>query len=99
MSGRGGNWLYLYCANCGKDGGRVLETNLPEEFAFYLCDPCATKLGPITGYYMEPDEVFRVKVANAMMEKYGRMLEIPEIIEALKDESHILTKLARERGK
>lgn len=99
MSGRGGNWLYLFCANCGKDGGRVLETDLPKQFAFYLCDPCAEKLGEITGCWMEPDEVFRKKVADAMIEKYGRMLEIPEIVEALKDESHILTKLTRERGK
>lgn len=99
MSGRGGNWLYLFCANCGKDGGRVLETDLPKQFAFYLCDPCGVKLGAITGYWMEPDEVFRKKVADAMVEKFGRMLEVPEIVEALKDEHHILTKLTRERGK
>jgi hypothetical protein len=99
MSGRGGNWLYLFCANCGADGGRVKETDLPQQFAFYLCDPCAEKLGPITGCYMEPDSVFWKKVNDAMVEKFGRILEVPEIIEALKDENHILTKLARERGK
>lgn len=99
MSGRGGNWFFLYCANCGKDGGRVRETELPKEFAFYLCDPCAEKWGPIAGLYMEPDSVFWKKVNDAMLEKYGRILEPFEIVEALKDEHHILTKLTRERGK
>jgi hypothetical protein len=91
------NWVQIYCANCGKEGGFVPEENC--NFAFYICDPCAEKLGPLTGCYMEPDAVFWKKVNDAMIEKYGRVLEVPEIIEALKDENHMLSKLARERGK
>ena len=73
---------------------------VPEEhcqFAFYLCDPCAERLGPITNTYMEPDVVFWQKVKEAQLEKYGRELTAPEIVEALKDENHILSKLAKDR--
>ncbi len=31
------------------------------------------------------------------MEKFGRELTIPEIVNALQDEEHILSKLAKER--
>lgn len=89
------NWVPVFCANCGAEGGFVPEENC--NFAFYLCDPCATKLGPITNTYMEPDAVFWQKVKAAQMEKFGRELTEPEIVEALKDDSHVLSKLAKER--
>lgn len=90
-------WLYMYCANCGCDGGRVLESSLPETFAFYLCIPCGEKWAPMAGYAMMPDEVFFDKVKQAMIEEYGRELTSQEIIEVLKDENSILYKLALER--
>ncbi len=98
LSGQNGTWYYLFCANCGADGGRVLDTSLPKQFAFYLCDSCAEKYGSLTTLYMEPDAVFWEKVRQAQMEKFGRELTEPEIIEALKDGSHILTKLSKERN-
>ena len=42
---------------------------------------------------------FWAKVREAQMEKYGRLLNPLEQIEALKDEHHILAKLAREGPK
>ena len=42
-------------------------------------------------------KVFWEKVNQAQLEKYGRILSPNEIVEALKDEQHFLTKLSRER--
>lgn len=53
-----GSWFYLFCANCGCDGGRVMETYLPEQFAFYLCVKCAEKYGEIANTWMVPDHMF-----------------------------------------
>jgi hypothetical protein len=100
MSGRGGNWFYLYCASCGKDGGRVRESEIPnrEEFAFYLCNDCAEKYGPIANTMMIPDALFFQKIREAQLEKEGRELEAFEIVEALKDPAHYLSKLANDRN-
>ena len=94
----------LYCANCGVDSGSyVLESEWDsvKNFACYLCDErqnnCAAKWSPLLGVYMTPDEVFWTKLRNAQIEKFGRELTGPEIIEALKDENHIISKLAKER--
>lgn len=94
-----GEWFYLFCANCGKDGGRVRSTEIPleQQFAFYLCDPCAEKYGAIAGMLMVPDEAFWAKVKEAQIEKYGRELEPWEVVEELKDENSMMSKLARER--
>lgn len=95
------NMVPIFCANCGADGGAVPEES--SDFAFYLCDErannCAAKWAPLTNTYMIPDEVFWKKVKEAQIEKYGRELEAFEIVEALKDDTHILSKLAKERGK
>jgi hypothetical protein len=61
MSRNGMHWFYLFCANCGTDGGRVLETDLNEQYAFYLCNSCAEKYGEIDGMTMVPDEVAGVR--------------------------------------
>jgi hypothetical protein len=61
ISSHGLNWFYLFCANCGADGGRVLETELGNEFAFYLCNPCAEKHGEIAGTFMVPDGAFGIR--------------------------------------
>lgn len=86
----------LFCASCGKaGGGSVPEENC--DFAFYLCDPCALKMGPIENTYAVPDEVFFAKVRAAQIEEFGRELTPPEMVEALKDGGHILSKLASEK--
>lgn len=90
-------WLKIFCANCGADGGSVLENDY--DFAFYLCDPCAEKYGNIDGTYMEPDSVFWEKVRNAQIEKYGRELEPLEVVDKLQDGNSVIAKLVRDYGK
>lgn len=90
------NWVPIYCANCGADGGLVPEENC--NFAFYLCVPCADRWTPLAGTFMVPDEVFWKKVQDEQMEKYGRILEPGELAEVLKDESSSLSKLCKDRA-
>jgi hypothetical protein len=89
------NWVPLFCANCGSDGGMVPEEHC--DFAFYLCMSCADKWGPITNCYMEPDHVFWEKVAQEQLDSYGRPLTAYEQSEVLKDDSSSLAKLAKDR--
>ena len=91
------NWVPIFCANCGAPGGWVPEESTT--FAFYLCNPCAEKWSPLAGTMAVPDEVFWQKVKDAQIEKYGRELTAPEVVEALKDENSILTKLAKDRAR
>lgn len=93
------NWVPLFCANCGADRGFVPEDALSCNFAFALCDPCAEKWSPLTNTYLIPDEVFWDKVKKAQLEAYGRELTEPEVVEALKDDEHMLSKLAKDRPK
>lgn len=94
----GMRWIPIFCANCGKDGGMVLETDWErvKNFAFNLCDPCAEKWSPLANTLVEPDAVFWRKVQQAQLEKYGRELTSEELVEALKQDT-IISKLARER--
>ena len=91
------NWRPIFCANCGADGGLVPEAPENCNFAFYLCDKCYELHGQVEGTYAEPDSIFWEKVKQAQLEKFGRELAPEEQIEALKDENHILSKLAKER--
>jgi hypothetical protein len=93
------HWLYIFCANCGADGGRVLEAHIPnrEEFAFYLCNSCAEKHGNIPGTVMVPDEVFFAKATEMQLEKYGRTLTAEEVAIELEDGSSFMSKLAKEK--
>jgi len=94
--GLGGTWFYLYCASCHKEGGRVMDTYLPAQYAFYLCNECADKYGEVAGITKTPDDVFFEKVANAMQEEYGHALTEWEILNELKDPNSIISKLERE---
>lgn len=100
LSRNGTTWLYLYCANCGADGGRVMETDIPhvEDFAFYLCVPCGEKYGEVPNHTMVPDEVFWKKLSEAQIEKYGRELTYVEQITELSSGDSMLSKLARDRS-
>ena len=94
LSGNGMVWLKIFCANCGTDGGSILENDY--DFAFYLCDPCAVKYGEIAGTYSEPDAVFWEKLKHAQIEKYGRELAPNEFSEELKDGHSIISKLSKD---
>lgn len=100
MSTPGWEWLYIYCASCGCDGGRVLKTDIPnrEEFAFYLCDPCAQKYGAINGVWVEPDQIFWHKVREAQLDREGRELSTEELITKLDDPGSYLSQLAKDRN-
>lgn len=94
------NWVPIFCANCGADGGMVPDPDdvgISGDFAFYLCQPCSEKWSPLTSTYLCPDEVFWDKVKKAQLEKYGRELTGPEVANELKDGDSMLSKLARER--
>lgn len=95
LSAPGLNWIYIFCASCGADGGRVLENEY--DFAFYLCNDCAEKYGKIDGAYMEPDAVFWEKLKNAQMEKYGRELSPHELQVELEEQGSVISKLAKEK--
>jgi len=100
MSVPGREWLFLYCASCGADGGRVMKTDVPnrEEFAFYLCNDCALKYGNIAGAWSEPDAVFWQKVKEAQLERHRRELTAQEVVKELEDPNSYLNKLVRDRN-
>ncbi len=55
---------------------------VPEEnmtFAFWLCDPCAERMGRITCTMAVPDEVFWEMVKQEQVEKHGRVLSNEEL--------------------
>lgn len=97
VSVKGSNYVPIYCASCGAPGGGVSEEHVT--FAFYLCDYCFEKWGPIAGTYVEPDAVFFEKVKQAQLEKYGRFLTTEEIAKEAADESSVISKLIREAPK
>lgn len=92
----GVTWFYLFCASCGTDGGRVMDTMLPSQYAFYLCNDCAEKYGEPAGFTKTPDDVFMEKIANAMIERYGHVLNESEVLRELGDKNSVISKLERE---
>ena len=95
ITGPGGiQWVLIFCANCGADGGAVPEENV--DFACYLCEKCAETYGAKIGEMIIPDQVFWTKVADEQLEKHGRLLSTPDLIEALKTDE-TLQKLVRDR--
>jgi hypothetical protein len=106
-SGRGARQLEgmqmvpVYCANCGVQGPHWVSAETIK-YAFYLCTPsqndCEAKWQHLAGLFPIPDEVFMNLVAQAQLENEGRALTVEETAEALKDEHHYLSKLARDRA-
>lgn len=91
----GMNWVPIFCANCGADGGMVPEKNCT--FAFYLCTPCSEKWEDVLGTYSEPDTVFWDRVKEEQLSQYGRELTAEELIEVLLDGNSSLSKLAKDK--
>lgn len=66
-------------------------------YAFYVCDTCDERFpNAIPGHYKIPMEVYWEKVAAAIIENEGRMLDENELRTALADPNHYLSKLERE---
>lgn len=91
--------LPLFCANCGKEGGLVFEIDWDrvKNFAFYLCDPCGEKWSHLADVALSPDEVFWKTIHEIQLDEFGRDLTDAELVEALKDDNHILTKVCKDR--
>lgn len=90
-----GWWVPVYCANCSSFHGYVHEE--ATDFAFFLCDDCAEKQGPIAGTYMVPDAVFRQKLIELQIETAGRMMTHAELFAELSNPDSTLSALCRER--
>lgn len=88
-------WIPLSCANCPAEGGYVRQQD--HDYAFYLCNKCVEKWGVPAGCVAVPDEVFWEKVKQAQLEELGREMTAEEVIEALKDDNHFLSKLVKDR--
>lgn len=89
-------WFAVYCANCGDEVARVMDTMLPAQYAFALCNTCVEKHGEPYGFTRTPDDVWRTKCINAMIETYGRVLSDEEILQKLKDRYSVISKLEKE---
>lgn len=95
----GMKWIPIFCANCGCDGGQVLEVDYErtKNHAFHLCMTCAERWTTLADTAITPDEVFWQKVHDESVEAFGRDLTVQETAEALKDGNHVLAKLAKDR--
>jgi hypothetical protein len=90
-----GNWVPIFCANCGKEGGSVPEENMT--FVFWLCTPCAETYGVIAGMMMMPDEVFWDRVTQEQVASHGRMLTEQELVDVVVADASPLATLLKER--
>jgi hypothetical protein len=97
VSVKGTNFVPIFCANCGGPGGGVPVEHMT--FAFFLCDPCCEKWGPIAGVMSVPEEVFWEKVKQEQLDSHGRLLSNAEIVREIDDAESTLSKLVREAPK
>lgn len=75
--GPGGFWIPIFCASCGREGGKVPEENMT--FVFWLCNPCFAVYGELTNMMVMPDEVFWEKIKQEQLSAYGRLLSTEEL--------------------
>lgn len=94
MWSRRGNYIPIYCANCGAPWGMVPERMITGAFA--LCNGCSEKNGPIAHTYQESDAAFWRRAEEAQREEFGRMLAPRELAVQLDDLTSVLAKLAAE---
>lgn len=90
------NWVPMFCANCGKEGGLVPEDAINCSFSHYECMDCAAKLGNLDGFFKVPDEVVGMKVREAQLEHEGRELTREEVAVALSSDTHYLSKIKQD---
>lgn len=97
VSGPGGMWSYIFCANCGKRAGRVLEQTRQEDgFAFYLCSTCFETYGELTNMMVMPDEIWWARIQEEQLEKYGRLLNPEDLIAVVEADSSPLATLIKQ---
>ncbi len=88
-----GAWVHVFCAHCGKEGGRCPEENMT--FIFYQCTPCHERYGAITGTMVMPDEVFYQKLADEQIESFGRFLTEAELAKVVEEDALPLATLIK----
>lgn len=92
----------VFCASCGCDSGYRVSGGIGH--AFFLCEDrpgqknCWAKWQHLVGMRPVPDEVFFERVKQAQLERDGRELGGHEVLEALTNSDHYLSKLARDRS-
>ena len=76
VSGRGdwSSWIPIFCANCGREGGKVPEVNM--SFAFWLCESCYEAHGAIAATMVIPDEIFWQVLQDEQQEKRQNLKEV-----------------------
>lgn len=89
------NWVPIYCANCGVEGGAVPAENM--SFVFWLCKKCEATCGEIAGTMSMPDEIFWARLAEEQLESYGRFLTEQELIQVVEADASALSTLLKER--
>jgi len=89
-----GAWIPIFCANCGKEGGKCPEENMT--FMFWMCNQCFSTHGHITTTMVVPDKVFFDKIANEQKEAYGRQLTNLELQKVIVDDCTPLATLLKE---
>ena len=72
VSGRGdwSSWIPIFCANCGREGGKVPEENMTG--VFWLCNACFETYGPIAATMILPDEIFWEEIRLEQMKRDQR---------------------------
>lgn len=95
VRGYGMNWVPIFCANCGKDGGMCPEENMT--FICWLCAYCAETYGKIAGTLMMPDEIFWEKVKQEQLAAYGRYLTDLELAAVVEADASPLATLVKQR--
>lgn len=89
----GVEWIPVFCANCGKEGGLVTTTCT---FAFWICGSCEKTHGHITTMMRVPDHEFYEKLKNEQLEMAGRPLTQSEIAQVIAEDATPLAKLIKE---
>ncbi len=87
-----------FCCSCAKPGPMVVQDAVLEnEFASYICEPCAEKYPQQYGVMVCPDEVFFEAVKQHCLDTYGRELTAAEQLAQIGDVNSTLSKMARSR--
>ncbi len=91
-----------FCMNCGKhDGYTPLVDREPipgVTYTGWLCVGCAEKWAPLAGTMITPTQAINLRIGDAMLEDYGRILAPVEQHAELHDVNSPLSRLARSLG-
>lgn len=84
----------IYCANCGEQGG--WSDRAPGNFVCWVCDACDARCGPLLVDGITPHRQQSQRLANVLLDEYGRALTPLEVQQQLSDVNSPLSVLARD---